>query len=81
MAYVDKRHPHVVILHRVPYRTYVRLIGASDNRHLKMAYHDGTLEVISLRLYRHEKASFRLGCVVTTVADKLSLPSPLESWA
>jgi Uma2 family endonuclease len=73
MAYVDKRHPHVVILYRVRYRTYVRLTGATDNRHLKMAYHDGTLEVLSLRLFRHEKASYRLGCVVTTIAERLGL--------
>ena len=73
MAYVDKRHPHVVILYRFPYRTYVRLTGATDNRHLKMAYHDGTLEVLSLRLFRHEKAAYRLGCVVITVAEMLGL--------
>ena len=73
MAYVDKRHPHVVILHRVPYRAYARLTGAWDNRHLKMAYHDGTLEVLSLRLYRHERASIRLRTLVTTVAQRLGL--------
>jgi Uma2 family endonuclease len=73
MAFVDKRHPHVVILHRVPYRAYARLTGVSDNRHLKMAYHDGTLEILSLRLFRHESASNRLGLVVTTVAQRLGV--------
>jgi Uma2 family endonuclease len=73
MAFVDKRHPHVVILHRVPYRAYARLTGVSDNRHLKMAYHDGTLEVLSLRLLKHEVASHRLRLVVTTVAERLGL--------
>ena len=73
MAYVTKRHPEVVILYRVPYKVYARLTQATDNRHLKMAYHDGTLEVLSLRLLEHEVASNRLGIIVRTVAQELGL--------
>lgn len=64
----DWRHPHVSVLHRVPYRTYTRMVRDDGNRHLKMSYHDGILEVISLRLYRHEKARTRLDWVVMEVA-------------
>jgi Uma2 family endonuclease len=73
MAFVAERHPDVVVLYRVPYKVYVRLTRATDNRHLKMSYHDGTLEVLSLRLLEHERASKNLGLVVSTIADRLGL--------
>jgi hypothetical protein len=71
MAYVTRRHPDVVVQYRVPYKVYARLARATDNRHLKMAYHDGTLEVLSFRPMEHEVSSRWLGIVVRTVAERL----------
>ncbi len=73
MATVTQRHPHVAILHKVPYKVYVRLALASENRHARMSYHNGTLEIVSPRLWKHERPSARLRLVVTSVAEHLGL--------
>jgi Uma2 family endonuclease len=67
-------HSDVVILRNVPYRFYVHLTNANANRHLKMAYHDGTLEIVSPRRLEHERPSRKLAWIVTTVAEHLGIP-------
>ncbi len=69
MATVTRRLDDVAVLRRVPYKVYVRLSRAWANRHLRMAYHDGTLEIASPRRREHEKPSRRLSILVTTVAE------------
>ena len=73
MATVARVSPDVTVLEKVPYEVYVRLRDAEENRHLRMAYHDGTLEIVSPRLRKHEKPSRRLSIVITTVADRFGL--------
>src|SRR3954451_19090950 len=74
MATVTRRtHPDVVVLHRVPYKYYVHLTNASANRHLKMTYYDGTLEIVSPRLEKHEEPSRSLSLLVPMVATHLGL--------
>jgi Uma2 family endonuclease len=73
MATVYRRHPHVAVLHKVPFKAYVRLALAPENRHLRMAYHDGTLEIVSPKLRKHEGPSDRLRIIITTVATRLGL--------
>lgn len=73
MARVTRRIADVKVLHRVPFKAYVRLALAPENRHLRMAYHDGTLEIVSPRLRKHERPSGRLRIIVTTVADRSGL--------
>ncbi len=68
-----RHRSHVTVLHQVPYKVYARLTQADANRHLKMAYHDGTLEIVSPNLMRHEVASRRLSTIVTTVANRWGL--------
>jgi Uma2 family endonuclease len=51
----------------VPYDTYVQLRDARGNRHLRMAYHDGVLEIMSPE-FRHEKGGWRLGLLVFAYA-------------
>ncbi len=64
---------NVTVLHRVPYEVYARLTEADANRHLKMAYHDGTLEIVSPRLQDHEEHSVKFRWIVTSMADHLGL--------
>ncbi len=73
MATVTRRHAQVAVLRHVPYKTYVRLTRAKANRHQRMAYHDGTLEIVTLRLGKHERPSARLRLVVTTVANAFQI--------
>jgi len=64
---------NVTVLHRVPYEVYARLTEADANRHLKMAYHDGTLEIVSPRLQDHEEHSVKFRWIATSMADHLGL--------
>ena len=64
----------VRVLHGVPYQMYVRLTRHPDNAHLRMAYWDGTLEIMSPRLHQHDEPTRRLGIIIITVADALGLP-------
>jgi Uma2 family endonuclease len=73
MAAVDRRHPHVAVLGDVPFKVYVKLALTPENRHLRMAYHDGTLEIVSPKLRKHEVPSDRLRIIITTVASRLGL--------
>ena len=64
----------VTVIHRVRFKDYVKIALTPENRHLRMAYHDGTLEIVSPKLSKHERPSDRLRIIVTTVADRLGLP-------
>ena len=63
----------VVVLHRVPYKLYEGLIEAPKNRHLKMTYYDGTLEIVSPRPVKHEEPSRWFSLLVPIVANHLGL--------
>lgn len=69
----DRKGSEVVVLHRVPYQFYAMLTNATANRHLKMAYHDGILEIVSPRRWEHERPSIRIAVIVRTVAEHLDL--------
>ena len=75
MATVTRRpRSDVVVLHRVPFPHYVDLTNASENRHLRMAYHDGTLEIVSPALRQHEEASVKFRWVVTAICRHSKIP-------
>lgn len=73
MATGTRTHPIVTVLHRIRFRDYVKIALAPENRHLRMAYHDGTLEIVSPKLRRHEVPSDKLRIIITTVATHLGL--------
>lgn len=73
MATVTRTHPDVKVLYRVPYKAYVHLSNASANRHLKLAYHDGTLEIVSPRLGTHEEPTRWISLLIPLVAERLGL--------
>jgi Uma2 family endonuclease len=73
MATKTRRHPQVTVLHGIPYKVYDRMVKLSANRHLRMSYHDGTLEIVSPHLIKHEVPSRWISTIVTTVADHLNL--------
>jgi Uma2 family endonuclease len=74
MAIVTQEQSVVTVLHGIPYKVYSRMTRLWANRHLRMAYHDGTLEVVSPKLRLHKRPSDRLRIIVRTVADRLGLP-------
>ncbi len=77
MATVTKRGTQeaaAAVLHGVSYREYARLTRLDANRHLRMAYYDGTLEIMSPGMHEHEQPSRRISTIITSVADVLNLP-------
>ena len=74
MAAGTRKYPIVTVIHRVRFKDYVKLALTPENRHLRMAYHDGTLEILSPKLRRHERPSDKLRIIITTVATRFGLP-------
>lgn len=64
---------HVTVLRNVPYDVYAQLVEEPANYHLRMTYHDGTLEIVSPIKLEHERPSRRLSLIVCAVAEALGL--------
>src|SRR5262245_35108270 len=62
-----------VVLGGITYGTYLRIRDAPENYHVRMLYHDGTLEIMSPE-HRHEITSKRIAVVVRFVALALAIP-------
>ncbi|WP_435017536.1 Uma2 family endonuclease [Tundrisphaera sp. TA3] len=74
MATASRRqHRDVKVLRNVPYEVYRLLVEDEANDHLRMSYHDGTLEIVSPKHLRHEIPSVRLLFLVTTAAEVLGI--------
>lgn len=69
----EVRLPEPLVLRDVPYKLYLRLRGIHANRHMRMTYHDGTLEIMTLRHLYHEVPSRRLGLIVLVVCSELNI--------
>ena len=69
----QRREGAAAVLRGVSFKQYERLIRHPGNRHLRMAYRDGTLEIMSPTLPEHEDSSARIRLIVTTVGDVLGL--------
>ena len=67
------RLPEPTVIRGIYYEEYLRLRKDPANDHLRMVYHDGTLELMSPE-YVHETPSRRLAVLVTIVAEELDLP-------
>lgn len=64
--------PGVMVLRGVLYEDYVRIRDVPANGHLKMAYHNGTLEIMSPESL-HEVPSRRIGLFIYEVAMGLGV--------
>jgi Uma2 family endonuclease len=67
------KHSDRVVLRNVPWEYYARLRDDEANRHLRMSYFKGALELMSPR-YRHERSAARLGQFVMKLAEVLDIP-------
>jgi Uma2 family endonuclease len=61
------------LLHDVPWTRYERLLRALDDRHLRLTYDRGTLEILSLS-HEHEGTSYLLGRFVDVLTEEAGLP-------
>ncbi len=62
----------VTVLRGIPYEDYVRIRDVPANGHLRMTYHDGTLEIMSPESL-HEVPSRRFGLLIYEVAMGLGV--------
>ncbi len=60
------------VLRGVPYDWYARLRDETGNRHLRMTYTDGVLEIMSPE-FRHEKNAEQIGMIVRAVASAFAI--------
>jgi Uma2 family endonuclease len=67
------RKVDTTVLRGVPFETYARLRDEPTNGHLRMAFHDGTLEIM-LPEYVHEVPSRRLGLLIAILCGELGIP-------
>ena len=72
MSQTKTRRP-VLVLGSVPYDTYVQLRDARKNRGLRMAYHDGVLEIMSPE-YLHDAGVFHLSLIVVAYCKVFEIP-------
>ena len=69
---VELDQPGVMTLRGVSYKAYLRLVREPANFHLRMAYHDGVLEIMSPRR-EHEQPASRIGMVIRAVTCELGI--------
>ena len=62
-----------LLLHDVPWTRYERLLRALDDRHLRLTYDRGTLEIMTLS-HEHEGTSYLLGRFVDVLTEEANLP-------
>lgn len=67
------RVPAPVVLHGITYGQYLKLRGIEANDHLRMTYHDGTLEIMAPAPI-HERPTRKLGLIVAVVIEELDIP-------
>ena len=69
----EQQTTDVTVLRGVPFRAYLRMVRHPENSHLRMVYHDGTLEIVSPIYFAHEWSSRRFSMIVLAVARALGL--------
>ena len=69
----QQREGAAAVLRGVSFQQYLRLVRHPGNRSLRFAYFDGTLEIMSPRIHKHERPAGRIRLIVTTVAGVLGL--------
>jgi Uma2 family endonuclease len=74
MSTTAKGRERMIVLHRIPYKVYAELCRDPINRHVRMTYYDGTLEIMAPALYEHEHSAELLGMIVRAVAGELRIP-------
>lgn len=63
-----------ILLYDVDWRTYVKVSGAFQERHIRFTYDRGTLEIITLSA-EHERPSNLIALIIQVLAEELNLPA------
>ena len=65
--------PERIVLHDVPWDAYLAINSERANRHVRMTYLDGTLELMSPK-YRHDKFAYRFDNLIQAVVEVFKIP-------
>lgn len=65
--------PEHVVLHDVSWELYTSLLREAEERHLRLTYDDGTLEIMS-PLPKHESRKTLVGRMIETMTEELDIP-------
>jgi Uma2 family endonuclease len=68
-----ERDEQQFVMYDVPWRTYLRLLKDLDDRHVRLTYDQGTLELMTLS-HEHEICTHLLGRFVDTLTEELNVP-------
>ena len=72
MSTVTATRAQRLVLYDVPWERYGRLLRAFDDRHLRLTYDQGTLEIMTLS-HKHESYKHLLGALLLVVAEELNV--------
>ena len=67
------REHEYVLLHGVRWSTYVALLEDMGNRHIRLTYDDGDLEIMTLS-GRHERSKKLIGRMIEAMTEELDIP-------
>src|SRR2546423_5284145 len=73
MSTVTATRAQRLVLYDVPWERYGRLLRAFDDRHLRLTYDQGTLEIMTLS-HKHEGYSYLMGRFVDVLTEECGLP-------
>src|SRR5437879_9096161 len=62
-----------LVLGSIPWRTYERLLRIFDDRHLRITYDRGALEIMTLSP-EHEQWKHLIGRLIIAITEELGLP-------
>jgi Uma2 family endonuclease len=67
-------HDHdSILLHGVRWSTYVALLEDMGNRHIRLTYDNGSLEIMTLS-GRHERSKTLIGRMIEAMTEELNIP-------
>jgi len=70
---VQSRDHEYVLLHGVRWSTYEALLEDMGDRHIRLTYDDGSLEIMTLSL-RHERSKTLIGRMIEAMTEELNIP-------
>jgi Uma2 family endonuclease len=73
MAIAQLPGEHHILLENITWETYERLLREAGERHIRMTYDNGDLEIMTLS-FGHENAGEIIGLLIRALALVLSIP-------
>ena len=73
MSTVEALAPERFLLHNIGWQTYLHILEGQDERHIRVTYDRGDLELMTLS-YGHEHRSRAINRLIETLTEELEIP-------